>query len=129
MKICSSKNCSYLKHRPNAKERTIFFHYNKSSAKEFFGRNSFKNGQTRVVEFPPPILVEYRSSWPKFFQTGRILPKMGQKKTNHGSNFGRTWTIFDLNRWQKFNCARTTVLKRISAKKNTVCLIEVEGSF
>jgi hypothetical protein len=32
----------------------------------FFGRNSFKNGRTRAVEFSPPILVEYRPSWPKF---------------------------------------------------------------
>jgi hypothetical protein len=31
-----------------------------------------------------------------------------------------TWTIFDSNRWRKFNCARSTVFKGISTKKINV---------
>jgi hypothetical protein len=55
--------------------------FNTTQYLSFFGRNSFKNYRTRVVEFPSPILVEYRSSWPKFFQTGR-KPTMGRISAN-----------------------------------------------
>jgi hypothetical protein len=48
---------------------------------KFFGRNSSKNGPTQAVEFPPPILVEYHPSWPKF----------------------GTWLFFSATVWVKFS--------------------------
>jgi hypothetical protein len=60
----------------------------------FFGRNSFKNDRTRAVEFPPLNLVEYRPSWPKFFQTVQISPNR-HRKHQPWVEFRPNWTIFD----------------------------------
>jgi hypothetical protein len=69
----------------------------------------------RAVKFPSPILVEYRPSCPKFFQTGRISPNSAQKKTM--SRISANLDDIRPNRWRKFNWAHSIIFKRISAKK------------
>jgi hypothetical protein len=53
------------------------------------GRNSFKNGRMRAVEFPPPILAEPTPKLPEIFPNWPHLAQIGAQKTNHGSNFGQ----------------------------------------
>jgi hypothetical protein len=71
----------------------------------------------KTVERAQLILFEYRPSWPKFFQTGQISPKSVQKKPTMGRISANLDDIRPKS-WGELNCARSTVFKRISAKKN-----------
>jgi hypothetical protein len=42
-----------------------------------------------AIEFPSLILVEYRPSWPKYFQTGQISNFQNSENTNQGLNFSQ----------------------------------------
>jgi hypothetical protein len=84
----------------------------------FFGQNTFRNGQTRAFEFPPRF-------WSNIVQVGRnsthdwffvpIWVKIGQFR-----KISANLDDIPPNRWWKFNYARSTVFKRIWAKKITV---------
>jgi hypothetical protein len=77
-----------------------------------FDQNRGGNSTAHV----PPFLNEYRPSWPIFFQTGRISPKSAQKKQTMARISANLDDIRPKS-WRKFNCARSNVFKRISAKK------------
>jgi hypothetical protein len=69
----------------------------------FFCQNSFKNGRKRAVEYPPPILVEYRPNWAENFP-----------------NWPKKLTMSRISANLKFNCARSTVFDQMLVKKFTV---------